>query len=154
MAHSTWASRCGVAWAAFSWCEKPLQVRVVDPATARRGEHLNRWLLVARTTAPDGTATFDVQPLEVLLEEYEFQGAVARLVVPTLDPVQARVDLRFPESEPLVLTCPPVGAVQLDLAGMTQGEVRLRALAAHRSRTPRRSACRNRCRQDRTTSAT
>ena len=155
MVRSAWAGRCGVALAAAGWFEKPLNVRVVDadeqpvigaevalvidrallvgrtlaPEMARRDEHLNRWLTVARTTAPDGTATFDVEPLEGLLEEHEFLGTVARLVVPTLDPVQAKVDLRFPEPGPLLLLRPEVGAVRLDLAGIVDGEVRLRALA-------------------------
>lgn len=100
----------------------------VDRATARRTDHLNQRLLVARSDAVDGIATFDVAPLQFALEEYEHLGTVARLLLPTLDPVQARVDLRAPADEPLCLVCPEVGRIRLELTGVVRGHARLRAL--------------------------
>ncbi|MSR46976.1 MAG: carboxypeptidase regulatory-like domain-containing protein [Planctomycetes bacterium] len=72
--------------------------------------------------------TFDLDVLE--LAPQEFETCAVRLALPSLDPTEVRFDPRKPPTAPLKLACPECGSVRIEVPGIGNGTVRVRAFDA------------------------
>lgn len=106
----------------------------VDPETAktmrRNGDFLSAWITAA-DSGPDGIASFDLAKLA--LAPAEFERCQARLALPLLDPIAVVFDPKQPPAAPLRLVRPACGSVRMEVPGIAEGSIRVRAFDADHS---------------------